>query len=581
MRDSALQFISSRGRMALPELNIPSQDIGRRPRPYMRPRQLQQWTAELPIGNTTVAAHQMLEQLKTLNRSRYPVKERLQLQNTLRPVLSELLHAMRQPLRQVAIPLDYKHQYNANLIQQLLEQMAVGYKLIVSELALSSKMKEFENLLLQEATYLAIIYLGQRLVEAYSLYQPEPEKVWSDLNQLYQSAEARQFHQNTIDDSFPDTPLPVYPSIDFAYKRVLLLALAEPYHLMQYEAEDLFRLITSSVQGCNIDNYLPVIAGGEYVIDFNVDDGPRFLSPDQEWQASDPHIIDITDVKSQLDTHLQRLLRTNAHHATLEAVSLVERQQRDMLLRLADAWNASLVRQTRRFSLKGKIELSSGLNASHYFISNGALFTPEMDELKLTADIDEQSYDLHTVFATAYHEALQKDRKHSFQQYQLNPWWQRNVSPIGVALNCLGHEHNLDMRVGELVIYRFADKKYNRWQIGVVRWLQHDNNLDSQGNINIGVMNIANGAIVTGAKAIKGLGSGTDYFRSLLVPKQVSLEQTRSIIVPAFLYDVGTTLAVNMRQRIFHIHLTRMMISTRSFTQFDFEVIERPMGHLL
>lgn len=581
MRDSALQFISSRGRMALPELNIPSQDLGRRPRPYMRPRQLQQWTAELPIGNTTVAAHQMLEQLKTLNRSRYPVKERLQLQNTLRPVLSELLHAMRQPLRQVAIPLDYKHQYNANLIQQLLEQMAVGYKLIVSELALSSKMKEFENLLLQEATYLAIIYLGQRLVEAYSLYQPEPEKVWSDLNQLYQSAEARQFHLNTIDDIFPDTPLPVYPSIDFAYKRVLLLALAEPYHLMQYEAEDLFRLITSSVQGCNIENYLPVIAGGEYVIDFNVDDGPRFLSPDQEWQASDPHIIDITDVKSQLDTHLQRLLRTNAHHATLEAVSLVERQQRDMLLRLADAWNASLVRQTRRFSLKGKIELSSGLNASHYFISNGALFTPEMDELKLTADIDEQSYDLHTVFATAYHEALQKDRKHSFQQYQLNPWWQRNVSPIGVALNCLGHEHNLDMRVGELVIYRFAYKKHNRWQIGVVRWLQHDNNLDSQGNINIGVMNIANGAIVTGAKAIKGLGSGTDYFRSLLVPKQVSLEQTRSIIVPAFLYDVGTTLAVNMRQRIFHIHLTRMMISTRSFTQFDFEVIERPMGHLL
>ncbi len=581
MRDSVLQFTSSRGRMALPELSIPSQDIGQRPRPYIRPRQLQRWTAELPIGNTTAAAHQMLEQLKTLNRSRYPVKERLHLQNTLRPVVSELLHAMRQPLRQVAIPLDYKHQYNANLIQQLLEQMAVGYKLIVSELALSSKIKEFENLLLQEATYLAIIYLGQRLVEAYSLYQPEPEKVWSDLNQLYQSAEARQFRQNTIDDIFPDTPLPVYPSIDFAYKRVLLLALAEPYHLMQYEAEDLFRLITSSVQGCNIDNYLPVIADGEYVIDLNVDDGPRFLSPDQEWQASDPHIIDITDVKSQLNTHLQRLLRTNAHHATLEAVSLVERQQRDMLLRLADAWNASLVRQTRRFSLKGKIELSSGLNASHYFISNGVLFTPEMDELRLTADIDEQNYDLHTIFATAYREALQKDRKHSFQQYQLNPWWQRNVSPIGVALNCLGHEHNLDMRVGELVIYRFANKKHNRWQIGVVRWLQHDNNLDSQGNINIGVMNIANGAIVTGAKAIKGLGSGTDYFRSLLVPKQVSREQIRSIIVPAFLYDVGTTLAVNMRQRIFHIRLTRMMISTRSFTQFDFEVIERPMDHLL
>ena len=131
------------------------------------------------------------------------------------------------------------------------------------------------------------------------------------------------------------------------------------------------------------------------------------------------------------------------------------------------------------------------------------------------------------------------------------------------------------MRVGELVCYRFANKQKRRWQVGVVRWLKQGNSLDEPGNINIGIMNIANGAIAVGAKAIDGLGSGTDYFRSLLIPKQISLQQVRSIVVPAFMYDVGSTLVVNMRQRMFHIQLTRMMLSTRSFTQFDFNIIER------
>jgi hypothetical protein len=79
-----------------------------------------------------------------------------------------------------------------------------------------------------------------------------------------------------------------------------------------------------------------------------------------------------------------------------------------------------------------------------------------------------------------------------------------------------------------------------------------------------------------GAKAIAGLGAGTDYFRGLIIPKQIAISQTRSLIVPALLYDVGTTLAINMKQRLFHVRLKRLIMSTRSFSQFDFEVIQKP-----
>lgn len=565
-----------------PNLRLPLPLLAlQRPRPPMRVRQLSQWAQELPIGNSTLASHQMLETLKILNHSRYSAKERLQLLNCLRPVFAELLHAMRQPLRQAAVPLDRKQHYAAMLMQQLLEEMACGYKVVVTELALSDSLREHNQMLLHEASYLAMIYLGQRLVEAYSLYASEPIHVWYDINQLYWFAEENNFHTRAIDDPYPETPFPIKLTLEHAYKRILLLALAEPHHLMQYESDDIYRIVAGFIETCSVEPFTQLVTQGEYVIDLDADEGPFFLSADADYNAGNTRLIDITAVKQQLNLHLQRLLRSNIHTAELEAVSLVERQQRDMLLRLADAWNASLVRKAQRFNLDAKVELTSGLNASHFFMSDGSTFTPEIDALRLAQGLDSIDDALHTIFASAYREALQKDRRHSHQDYSLNPWWQRNVSPIGIALNAQDNGQHLDVRVGELVAYRFTGKRAQRWQVGVIRWLRADYGEETPASVNIGIMNLANGAVPIGTKAIKGLGTGTDYFRSLLIPKQVSLQQTRSLVVPAFLYDVGTILVMNLKQRVSHVRLTRVLLSTRSFTQFEFEITPTPIDFIL
>lgn len=582
MFKTVTQFPNQFQNRATPRLRLPGIESSQRARPHLKSKQLERWAAELPIGNTTVACHQMLEKLKTLNRSRYPAKERIQLHNCIRAVFQELVFAVRQPLRQASIPLDRQQLYRMALLQDLLEQMATGYKLATHELALLTKPKEYDTLLLTEAIYLAMIFLNQRLIDAYSMYAPEPKQVWADLNQLYQFAETRQIHTNQVDDPFPDTPLPVYLNIDFVYKRMLLLALAEPYHLMQYETDDMYRVVASSVHACAIEPFNGIVTRGEYAIDLETDTGPRYISAQSGWQPQDARSIDISMVKTQLNVHLHRLLRTNATHGEFDHISLIERQQRDMLLRLADAWNASLVRKTQRFIFDAQVEVTSGLSAAHHFISDLKKFTPEIDELKLVSNIDESNVDdANTAFVTAYREALQKDRRYVTERFALNPWWQRNVSPIGIALNCQRDNDNIDIRVGELVAYRFSGKSPQRWQIGVTRWLQHQFDDESDGMVNVGIMNLANGAIPVGTKAIKGLGSGSDYFRALMIPKNISVQQTRSIIVPALLYDVHTVLAVNMKDKLFYARLIRVVLSTRSFTQFDFDIVKRPIEYLL
>lgn len=563
-----------------PRLSIPSVDASRKPNPYIRSKSLQTWVAELPVGNATVAAHQFLHQIRTINSAYYPPKERLALLHLLRPALMPLLDALKQPLRQAGLPLDDKQQYTVDLLQTLFEQMAIGYKLIIHELAQKefSKLKEDDRLALTQAVYLAVIYLALELIEAYGVYSPAPARIWLELNQLYQFAEARQFHLQAVDDAYPDAPLPVQHNIDFAYKRIVLLALAEPYHLMEDEVEDMYRLIAPSASLCTIAPISEPIPDGVYGIDLNHDSGPRVINTNTPWQASDGRLIDIKGVKSQLETHLQRILRSNMQLPVLDSTKLIERQYRDMLLRLADAWNGSLERRIQRFQLEGKVQLTSGLNACHYFLSGEAEFTPAMDELKLVSQQDvRQQGEQHSVFVNAYREALQRDRKHISRNYFLNPWSHQNLSPIGIALNNHQASEHLHAQVGELVAYRFSYKRSQRWRIGVIRWLQSQ--LPQQAKdeqIHLGILNLATGAVPVGLKGITGVGSGTDYFRGLFVPKQVALDQKRSLIVPALMYDVNSMLAINMKRRLFHVRLTHVRLSTRSFSQFDFEVVNTP-----
>ena len=94
----------------------------------------------------------------------------------------------------------------------------------------------------------------------------------------------------------------------------------------------------------------------------------------------------------------------------------------------------------------------------------------------------------------------------------------------------------------------------------------------------MGIMNLSHTAVPVAIKSIRGTGRGTDYFRALMIPKQVSINQTRSLVVPATLYDVNTVLAINMKNRFFYLKLTKQILSTRSFSQFEFNVLEDKYG---
>lgn len=552
--------------MALSAPDITIQDHSRRPKPYLRVKTLKQWLIELPTGNNLKAAQIFIEQVKTINESRYPLHERIQLLDTLRPTARQLLLSLKQHTKKAIIPLGRRGQEAYNLSQQLLEVMAAGYKIVFSDLTALNSHKEHDELQLREAIYIVIQYLSRQLIEAYLVYAPEPEDIWHELHQLYLYSEERGINSLPLDDPYPDFSLPMHYTIDLAYKRILMLALVEPRHMMQGEADDIFYLVSAWTGACHllpIDN-TPI--ENEYAVDMASDKPPRFVAPDISWNAVDARIIDLSEVKQRLEIQLQRYLRTSL--STIddnEKQSLVARHQRDMLLRLTEAWNGTPARATERHPIRNQVQLATGLSASHYYLSSGDIFTPELDELKLKTEEIEP-----TVFATAYETAMQKDSFHLNKSYNIRPWWQHNTSESGAALACTTDCENTHVKVGEVVAYRDQHETTTHWKLGVVRWLRSD----PDNGLDLGIMNLSNSAVPIAIKGLKGPGYGTDYFRGLLIPKQVSLQQTRSILVPASVYDVHSELAVNMKQRLFYIRFKSLLRSTNEFSQFTFDVLD-------
>ena len=564
--------------MSLPVLNIPTQDVGHRPKPYLRPKILQRWVHELPSADSNAVAHLLIEKIHVINSSRYPVNERMALMVILYPIVQQFVDALGEKYHSAQIPLGRKERFFSDICRKLLFDMASGYKIIVSELVIRKKHKLAESVLLHEALYFSIIFLSWNLLESYSVYDPVDDGVWHDLHQLYRYAEANSFHETQIDDPHPLMGLPIAPTVDYVYKRILLLAAAEPYRLMQGEASEIFRLVSFWTKDCELLANVQQAGEGEYAVDMSADQPPRFITHDLYNQKISGRVFDIEPAKVKLELLIQNILRGNFDHDLLQDAGVLERKQRDALLRLSNTWEGSVERSEPRKPSDDDVRITTGLNSCHHFISLRAKFTPEMDELKIQSNKQAPALSEEegkTFFATRYQEALKKDKRHIHGNYAQEDWQQSNLSQMGIALRCYNGHHDISVKVGEIVSYRYDGKLKGRWQTGVVRWIKSDN----RKVLDIGIMDIAKSAVPVAVKSMSGVGKGTDYFRALLIPFQVSLKQTRSIILPANIYDINTVLVVNLGKRMFHIRLTRLLLFTTAINQYEFDILEAPKQH--
>lgn len=597
------------------KLKIPQNKQGTARAGMLKKAQLVEWIQELPFGDPLKAGNRLLQLLVHLNRTPYSLGDRIEFTKLLRPCVDKIVDALKLKAASAVYPLNADPQKATKMVQGLLMEMASSYKVMLNGMASKyiHKRKSITAIVFDTMTMLSKVVVG-----AYSNYTVEPVRVWLEIHSLYRFACQHRFHNARIDNrKYSNT-------IDLLYKRIILLATANPYHLMQGEAEFVYR---HTARWCQALRFVPLKENqrapkGVLVIDFNLDMPPTY-APICELPIAMRQAVAM-DLKLVCETVKQERDHALARNQT-QVVGFEERLGQEMLSRLVEAWGVRLERLTPRVYKSCEMMMISGLSASHHLLSGAEPFVPDQDENRLREHLPIDLVEDGRLCLVKKHEkpwGLEQDNVSQYASkaaaspsvgkasYQVvdntaDVWLQaypgsgelayytiadNTQVKYAKAIRCRQRDENRDgisifasnaydlkLRVGDLVIYSPRKEKkapIQRSSVGVIRWMR----LLRNKSVEAGVRKLADSARAVAVKGLKGVGADSAYVRSILLPDLDYRKHPLSVIVPAALYDVGSHVVINTGEEIFTVRFNRVLASTRHFTRYGFESINNALG---
>ena len=602
-------FIRKHDSMDSLRLDIPQQTPNAGAAAFFNAAKLRAWLDALPHANPRKTGQELLIALQQVNRAVAPATQRFHFLEQCRPLITDITDTLHKHYAAASIPLEDKHRATAELVHSLFAEMAYGYKAVLLATANAPLSDTNRNMLLA-AALCAMHHLAKLLVDSYALYAPEPASLWLELHQIFRYADYE-------DLSSRDYPLVGQAgdvrSIDHTYRRIIMLALANPYHLMQGEAQLVFRELDKWAVHCRI---LPLSAGvspsGQLYLDLDSDTPPAYApTSGKALYPIDGRILDISGILAALERRNKELLA--AAKSESGQLTLAGRKQRNMYKRLADAWGIRVERLSERKPRSTPVEIAIGISAAHHFASHGAEFAPESNEIELrhgkgrgkgqelslfsendapwvhedqaqrlaTGIVQPRTSQFATdpakdkdiwvkIYSTQAHFENKKD--HSTPTFDSTACHLQDESRGGMAISCQ-KGHRVRLMVGEVIAFKSEHAPSpDDWSIGVVRWLR----TTTQEKLELGIGLLADDTLPVATRGVKGVGKDSEYFRSLLIPKMDPTQYPTTLITPAAVYDLDSVVLVNTGTDVFYAQLTKIMNATNSFSLFQFRIVDAP-----
>ncbi|MBA1147970.1 hypothetical protein H0Z60_13030 [Ectothiorhodospiraceae bacterium WFHF3C12] len=575
------------------------------------PRKLEEHLAGFSKGNPGLYATELGRLLTALNGSRLERMDRLVAMERLRPPVLDTCDTLVQGYRNLSLPLPEQAQQAAAATTRLLALLNEGYKLSVNQrLAAREHGEPSHGPPLKLALQRALLVGGRSLLEHYRLYAPEPTDLWRDVHCLYLNAEALKLQAQPFEaeGDRDETAL----AIKQAYLRMVVLALANPHHLLQGEAAELYRRIGRWVHLVRlVEPHRWQELPGQFVVDLCGSLPPHYRSRERRLPTPDlPRIIQLDQLVAAVDDRLESLEGELAERPSRAALGL--RMQRNMYLRFREALGGRQERVDTRRTTVARVSVVAGLSGCHFFLNGRRSFNPDADEARWTQrlnGITEQTEPALTLSDSEYltdpvTPAEPEGRRSAFRardpevddvwrrahlvgigesgagaqrraQYRAVTWNRKNVSAGGMALFCVDPVE-MRMRVGELMAYSDdGNAPPQAWKLAQVRWLR----TRPDGGLEAGVRNVADSGYAVGTKAVQGAGRDTEYLRGILVPRVNPLTEETTLLAPVGVYEPGTVLRLVMSDLSIYIKLTERVVTSQLFAHFRFRLVQPP-AHL-
>ena len=578
-------------------LHTHKQELDRKPAIELQATHLRKWVEKLPRLNFDESVSALARVLDDINRTSLSPAQRFSALEVLAPVVDQLIAGLPKHYATLSFPMSYGKRGLYRQTQDVLESMSMGYNAVITELVRGDAEVDAAHTRLRDALLQAVQYTGQRVLHAYSVYESAPQGCWGELHRLYRYAEQKGVASVRV-EHLADF------SIRDAYLRIVMLGLANPYHLMQGEAVEVFRQLRKWCLAVDLvrpdelrDQPDQPVLVDAFILDLASEDPPRFCLSDTEQEHENIRVLRLQELVKIVTGEITRISKR-------DHLDITERLYRDFLRRLRNAWGSRQQRKQSRDPCDGVASIAAGLASSHYFIGGEVDFTPEDGEIALHGGSFQRKQELsllpleheewkHSETQEKLAKGVLKPRSFGFDvDAKEDDIWKkantataqqktglelsveerllktlfsleyRNCSPGGTGLEYTG-EKGLRLRVGEIVALLHEDESGVRsWSISAVRWLYC-----GQGGVGIqvGLHHVGRGASAVAVRGLSGEGAGSHYLRALLL--EDAAEQ--SLVVPTGRFDKGSRLLLNDGDTLWLAELDHLLQTSKTFSQFQ------------
>ncbi len=525
------------------KLAVPAADRSANLTVETRPKQVKEWLDMLPMGHPFEASRTARDGLATLNRQKVAPDQRLKLLELYQATIHNLVPAVEELYSGVPLPLPEKSRQAANLARDLQVELAYGYKIVLLELV-GKRLSFGANKLLPQAVEGALSALGNILVVCYQTYAPTPAGIWSEMHQLYRFAAQQDIHDEVLEGS-------ASTRIGHTYKQALLLALADPYRLMQGEVGKTLEYLE---RFGNQAQLLPMAAAtssaGLFLVRLDSDKPPRPLPQDSAaTDARTDLLFNTVDLARLLHQQLTRL-EAGEPHKTLDLPESAKGPNYPGLMRrLIRHWGIAPKRHFNRIRNDATVDICVGIRAIHYFLSGKAPFQPPETVAQGEGDI---------TVATAG----PAPNSTASQTFDSTRWEILNESAGGLAVRKVSDDP-VQIRVGEVVGLNAGHG--DAWNVGAVRWVQSDN----PEHLEVGIQMLAPSAVAATAKPT--IASAAELTQpALLLPEMPVLKQPAALLVPRGTYHNLREYHLGQDGNMKAVRAIKLLEQTASYEMFQF-----------
>jgi hypothetical protein len=511
--------------------SIPDQNTKLAPLTELRPKQLQAWLANLQNTNPQNSTQSILTSLAALNRQPLASDIRLNLLTVHWSAAQNQIDMLQRQLSGSMLPFSEKADTQTRLARDFLIELSYGYKLVLID-DTSTAIPKKQKLDIAQVIYL-LLTIQQRIFSlCYEMYALIPDTLWRETHQAFEYAE-------TLGILEKENPTSTDNIINL-YQQILLISLADPYHLMQGEitlvqelSRELAPLTCVTDKIANTEDY-PL-----FILDLATDEpastNKRILT-DAEHKTTIRY-FDVHQATQQLQTKLTYVENGGAPQEVGLPVYATKTSYRTLLHQLIRSWGNPVTRRFNRYVPKyDEVDLGLGVRTIHALLESKSA-----KPVKVTPN--------PAFFTPAP----------TLRNHYLAKWQVLNVGAQGQALRSKTNTPS-HIKVGELISLR--EHNDGGWQLSIIKWVK---SIDAQ-TLEIGVQFLPpNGSAVevfNPLSAIKTMQPG------ILFPANSALNQPNLLLTPhgMYMHNVHIELITTSSHTI---KPQTLIMQTQSFDLFE------------